>query len=180
MAPASVRNMRAPAVKAARVGRRWQRVERPRLRGPVAASGASGASASAVRLSAHVAARPLRVEPVVVGQLEKGVAVGRSHALLQHAVKRGPLVVTNAAASAGAEESSPVSPALITGSYIAMWYTLNIAFNLTNKTIFGFFPFPWTVSTVHVVVGSIYCAVTYALGLKKVSSHASGSRMIFV
>jgi len=50
-----------------------------------------------------------------------------------------------------------------------MWYSLNIAFNLTNKTIFGFFPFPWTVSTVHVVVGSAYCALTYFLGLKKAS-----------
>ena len=72
------------------------------------------------------------------------------------------------ASSAASETSETLSPTLVTASYIAMWYSLNIAFNLTNKTIFGFFPFPWTVSTVHVVVGSIYCGITYLLGLKKV------------
>lgn len=78
-------------------------------------------------------------------------------------------VTARSAASSSQPETAALSPALITGSYIAMWYSLNIAFNLTNKTIFGFFPFPWTVSTVHVVVGSIYCAITYFLGLKKAS-----------
>ena len=42
-------------------------------------------------------------------------------------------------------------------------------FNLTNKSIFKFFPYPWTVSTVHVGVGAIYCLLTYALGFRKAS-----------
>ena len=45
----------------------------------------------------------------------------------------------------------------------------NVCFNLTNKTLYKSFPFPWTVSTVHVIVGSIYCLVCYALGFKKAS-----------
>lgn len=48
-------------------------------------------------------------------------------------------------------------------------YALNVGFNLLNKTIFGYFPFPWTVSAVHVVVGLAYCAAAYVLGAKKAS-----------
>jgi hypothetical protein len=45
-------------------------------------------------------------------------------------------------------------------------YALNVGFNLLNKSIFKYFPFPYTVSTVHVVVGTAYCALTYFIGLK--------------
>lgn len=44
-----------------------------------------------------------------------------------------------------------------------------MAFNLTNKSIYKFFPFPWTVSTVHVLVGTLYCGFAYLLGAKKAS-----------
>jgi hypothetical protein len=40
-------------------------------------------------------------------------------------------------------------------------------FNLLNKSIFKYFPFPYTVSTVHVIVGTAYCALVYIMGLKK-------------
>lgn len=40
-------------------------------------------------------------------------------------------------------------------------------FNLLNKSIFKYFPFPYTVSTVHVIVGTVYCALVYFVGLKK-------------
>lgn len=48
-------------------------------------------------------------------------------------------------------------------------YALNIAFNLSNKTVFNYFPFPWTVSALHVVVGALYCGATYLLGFKDAS-----------
>lgn len=48
-------------------------------------------------------------------------------------------------------------------------YALNVAFNLQNKVIFNYFPYPWTVSTVHVVVGLIYCSITYLVGAKAAS-----------
>jgi hypothetical protein len=44
-----------------------------------------------------------------------------------------------------------------------------VYFNLLNKSIFKYFPFPYTVSTVHVVVGTAYCALVYLLGMKKLS-----------
>lgn len=40
---------------------------------------------------------------------------------------------------------------------------------LQNKVIFNYFPYPWFVSTVHVVVGAVYCIVAYILGAKKAS-----------
>ena len=61
------------------------------------------------------------------------------------------------------------APKVVTLVYVAAWYALNVGFNLLNKTIFGYFPFPWTVSAVHVVVGLAYCAAAYALGAKKAS-----------
>ncbi|KAL3157579.1 Aminopeptidase 2 mitochondrial [Trebouxia sp. C0010 RCD-2024] len=58
---------------------------------------------------------------------------------------------------------------LTTLGFIATWYALNVGFNLQNKTIFNYFPFPWTVSAVHVVVGLAYCTVAYFLGAKNAS-----------
>jgi len=61
------------------------------------------------------------------------------------------------------------APTAVTLGYIALWYALNIGFNLLNKSIFKYFPFPWTVSTVHVVVGLVYCVFMYVLGFKGAS-----------
>jgi Tpt phosphate/phosphoenolpyruvate translocator len=60
-------------------------------------------------------------------------------------------------------------PTIVTLAFIAFWYALNIGFNLQNKSIYKFFPFPWTVSAVHVIVGTIYCWIMYVIGLKKAS-----------
>lgn len=62
-----------------------------------------------------------------------------------------------------------LAPSAVTLSFVVMWYGLNVAFNLLNKTIFNYFPFPYTVSAVHVVVGLAYCSLTYLLGAKKAS-----------
>ena len=62
-----------------------------------------------------------------------------------------------------------MGPQVVTLLFIAVWYGLNIAFNLRNKTIFNYFPFPWTVSAIHVVVGAAYCGITYLLGFKEAS-----------
>lgn len=61
------------------------------------------------------------------------------------------------------------APSVVTVTFVLLWYALNVGFNLLNKTIFGYFPFPWTVSAVHVVVGLAYCVAAYALGFKKAS-----------
>ncbi len=64
-----------------------------------------------------------------------------------------------------------------TGWALACRYALNIGFNLLNKTIFKYFPYPYTVSTIHVVVGLIYCVLVYAVGLKSWSFGRVSSRV---
>uniref|UniRef100_A0A7S3VK10 Sugar phosphate transporter domain-containing protein n=2 Tax=Eukaryota TaxID=2759 RepID=A0A7S3VK10_DUNTE len=72
--------------------------------------------------------------------------------------------------SAVAKVTGPkIATVTVTLGYVVLWYALNIGFNLLNKSIFKYFPFPWTVSTVHVVVGLIYCVAVYAMGFKSAS-----------
>mmetsp|Transcript_15489 Transcript_15489/g.29835 ORF Transcript_15489/g.29835 Transcript_15489/m.29835 type:complete len:402 (-) Transcript_15489:57-1262(-) len=78
-------------------------------------------------------------------------------------------VVVKASDQPAVESSSGMNEKLVTGGFIALWYGVNVAFNLTNKSLFKHFPYPWTVSTVHVLVGTIYCAATYFLGAKSAS-----------
>ena len=61
------------------------------------------------------------------------------------------------------------APQLTTLLFVLMWYGLNVGFNLLNKSIFNYFPFPYTVSAIHVVVGLLYCSVAYLVGAKKAS-----------
>jgi solute carrier family 35 protein E1 len=53
-------------------------------------------------------------------------------------------------------------PQLETGLYFAVWYMLNVKFNILNKQIYNIFPFPWFVSCIHLVVGVAVMAVFWA------------------
>ncbi|KAG9447795.1 hypothetical protein H6P81_013923 [Aristolochia fimbriata] len=74
--------------------------------------------------------------------------------------------------SAGDAKISPLSfaqkyPALVTGFFFFMWYFLNVIFNILNKKIYNYFPYPYFVSVVHLLVGVVYCLVSWAVGLPK-------------
>nr|GMD11506.1 triose phosphate/phosphate translocator, chloroplastic [Ipomoea batatas] len=58
-------------------------------------------------------------------------------------------------------------PALVTGFFFFMWYFLNVIFNILNKKIYNYFPYPYFVSVVHLAVGVVYCLVSWAVGLPK-------------
>ncbi|KAJ7943355.1 triose phosphate/phosphate translocator, chloroplastic-like [Quillaja saponaria] len=58
-------------------------------------------------------------------------------------------------------------PALITGFFFFMWYFLNVIFNILNKKVYNYFPYPYFVSVVHLLVGVAYCLVSWAVGLPK-------------
>ncbi|XP_042456743.1 triose phosphate/phosphate translocator TPT, chloroplastic-like [Zingiber officinale] len=87
------------------------------------------------------------------------------------------LVVTAAASSSPAEGSDPVGesqlsfaakyPALVTGFFFFMWYFLNVIFNILNKKIYNYFPYPYFVSVIHLFVGVVYCLISWAVGLPK-------------
>nr|CAB3475604.1 unnamed protein product [Digitaria exilis] len=58
-------------------------------------------------------------------------------------------------------------PALVTGFFFFMWYFLNVIFNILNKKIYNYFPYPYFVSAIHLVVGVVYCLISWSLGLPK-------------
>ncbi|KAJ6833144.1 triose phosphate/phosphate translocator, chloroplastic [Iris pallida] len=58
-------------------------------------------------------------------------------------------------------------PALITGFFFFMWYFLNVIFNIMNKKIYNYFPYPYFVSVIHLGVGVVYCLLSWAVGLPK-------------
>ncbi|KAK7307060.1 hypothetical protein VNO77_39787 [Canavalia gladiata] len=58
-------------------------------------------------------------------------------------------------------------PVLVTGFFFFMWYFLNVIFNILNKKVYNYFPYPYFVSVVHLLVGVGYCLVCWALGLPK-------------
>lgn len=90
-----------------------------------------------------------------------------------------PVCMATAADAEGGEASSTALPnntskgffgkypALVTGGYFFMWYFLNVIFNILNKKIYNYFPYPYFVSLIHLVVGVGYCAVCWTLGLLK-------------
>ncbi|PKU64917.1 Triose phosphate/phosphate translocator TPT, chloroplastic [Dendrobium catenatum] len=57
--------------------------------------------------------------------------------------------------------------ALITGSFFFLWYFLNVIFNILNKKIYNYFPYPYFVSVIHLFVGVVYCLVSWLVGLPK-------------
>lgn len=74
--------------------------------------------------------------------------------------------------SAGEAKIAPVGffakyPALVTGFFFFMWYFLNVIFNILNKKIYNYFPYPYFVSVIHLLVGVIYCLVSWTVGLPK-------------
>ncbi|EXB44832.1 Triose phosphate/phosphate translocator TPT [Morus notabilis] len=58
-------------------------------------------------------------------------------------------------------------PWLITGFFFFMWYFLNVIFNILNKKVYNYFPYPYFVSLIHLLVGVAYCLVSWAVGLPK-------------
>ncbi|TYH53318.1 hypothetical protein ES332_D09G091900v1 [Gossypium tomentosum] len=48
-----------------------------------------------------------------------------------------------------------------------MWYFLNVIFNILNKKIYNYFPYPYFVSVIHLFVGVVYCLIIWAVGLPK-------------
>ncbi|MQL10581.1 hypothetical protein EI010_25565, partial [Escherichia coli] len=74
--------------------------------------------------------------------------------------------------SSGEAKVAPVGffekyPALVTGFFFFMWYFLNVIFNIMNKKIYNYFPYPYFVSVIHLFVGVVYCFVSWTVGLPK-------------
>ncbi|KAL9452460.1 hypothetical protein AB3S75_008283 [Citrus x aurantiifolia] len=86
-----------------------------------------------------------------------------------------PILATASSPAEGSDSAggaAPVGffdryPALVTGFFFFMWYFLNVIFNILNKRIYNYFPYPYFVSVIHLLVGVVYCLVSWAVGLPK-------------
>ncbi|EEF50760.1 Triose phosphate/phosphate translocator, chloroplast precursor, putative [Ricinus communis] len=83
-----------------------------------------------------------------------------------------PLVNAAAADAEGHVEPAAKSfgerfPALVTGFFFFMWYFLNVIFNILNKKVYNYFPYPYFVSVIHLLVGVVYCLTSWGFGLPK-------------
>lgn len=56
-------------------------------------------------------------------------------------------------------------PWLETTFYFGLWYILNVNFNIINKQIYNYFPYPWFVSCIHLAAGLVIAGVFWATKL---------------
>ena len=52
------------------------------------------------------------------------------------------------------------------GTYFALWYALNIGYNVYNKKALNAMPMPWTVASVQLLAGIPYVAALWVTGLR--------------
>lgn len=48
------------------------------------------------------------------------------------------------------------------GVYFAMWWALNVVFNIYNKKVLNAYPFPWLTSTLSLACGSLIMLISWA------------------
>jgi solute carrier family 35 protein E1 len=79
--------------------------------------------------------------------------------------KKG-LKLSSAASDASAPKSG-LAETLQVGSYFALWYLFNIAYNIYNKQALNVLAFPWTIATIQMATGILYFAPMWLLGIRK-------------
>ncbi|XP_047332512.1 triose phosphate/phosphate translocator, chloroplastic-like [Impatiens glandulifera] len=132
------------------------------------------ASSSSSSLKSTQFSNANQISPVLLHFLPISTKMVDSIQMLRH---RGFPVAKAAAAAGDADglslpEPSSKSfserfPALVTGSFFFIWYFLNVIFNILNKKVYNYFPYPYFVSVVHLLVGVVYCLVSWSVGLPK-------------
>jgi solute carrier family 35 protein E1 len=75
-------------------------------------------------------------------------------------------VSLSASTSADAPKSG-LGETLEVGTYFALWYLFNIAYNIYNKQALNALAFPWTIATIQMGAGICYFAPMWMLGLRK-------------
>mmetsp|Transcript_48386 Transcript_48386/g.95930 ORF Transcript_48386/g.95930 Transcript_48386/m.95930 type:complete len:407 (+) Transcript_48386:43-1263(+) len=75
----------------------------------------------------------------------------------------------------GASGGSSVSGGLAQSAKVlflfALWYALNVVYNITNKTVLNALPLPSLVAVAQLGVGSLYATTAWASGLRKGPRH---------
>jgi len=63
--------------------------------------------------------------------------------------------------------SDDISNRLKIGGYFALWYALNVIYNIVNKKILNEIPAPLTIGSIQFGIGAIYTATLWALSVRK-------------
>lgn len=71
------------------------------------------------------------------------------------------------AAAAEPDSASSLKDTIQTGTYFALWYLFNIAYNIYNKKSLNALAFPWTIATIQMAIGCFYFVPMWLLGLRK-------------
>ncbi|CAM9382710.1 unnamed protein product [Choristocarpus tenellus] len=77
------------------------------------------------------------------------------------------LAVKGGAAKAAVPVENSLKKRLEIGTYFFLWYALNVGYNITNKKTLNAISFPWTLSVVQLVVGSLFVLPLWGLRLRK-------------
>lgn len=86
--------------------------------------------------------------------------------------KKGSLkLAADSSGSKGADVSSEgksgLGETLQVGTYFALWYLFNIAYNIYNKKALNVLDYPWTVATIQMATGILYFVPLWILGIRK-------------
>jgi len=108
------------------------------------------------RLS-HTSVRSPMVSPV------DQLAVGRGSC-----AQVKPTALKAAMATSGGDDADAKSmqQTLKVGGYFALWYALNIGYNIYNKMALNAMPLPWTLATFQLFAGIPYVTFLWATGLR--------------
>lgn len=84
-------------------------------------------------------------------------------------VKSSTSLALSSSGGAAAEEpkSGGLMETLTVGSYFALWYLFNIAYNIYNKQALNVLDYPWTVATIQMATGILYFVPLWILGIRK-------------
>jgi len=82
------------------------------------------------------------------------------------AAKRG-VKLSAAKGAAEADGKSGLGETLQVGTYFALWYLFNIAYNIYNKQALNVLQYPWTIATLQMATGVFYFVPMWILGLRK-------------
>uniref|UniRef100_A0A6U4KWF3 Sugar phosphate transporter domain-containing protein n=1 Tax=Phaeomonas parva TaxID=124430 RepID=A0A6U4KWF3_9STRA len=72
-----------------------------------------------------------------------------------------------AAVDAEADKKAKLINMLKVGGYFALWYILNIGYNIYNKKVLNAFPLPWTMALMQLAAGLLVFVPLWATGLRK-------------
>jgi len=94
--------------------------------------------------------------------------------------QRKVVTVSSDASRGGGEDSvSGFAQRLKVTSYFALWYALNVVYNIINKKVLNVIPAPLTVGTIQFFIGSSYVMLLWILRLRPMPSlTATGKKAI--